>query len=109
MRRGTTINYRLRIRGVPAQWKTEITAWDPPRLFTDEQMSGPYKSWRHTHYFEQEADGTRMVDEVDYELPFGPLGDLVYRLMVRSDVEQVFNYRNACISALTLARTDDGK
>ena len=44
MRRGAKIEYRLKIRGVPAHWVTEITAWDPPRLFTDEQLSGPYKS-----------------------------------------------------------------
>jgi ligand-binding SRPBCC domain-containing protein len=100
MRNGATIRYKLRIRGVPATWVSEIVEWDPPNGFVDIQRKGPYKSWRHRHRFEEEDNGTRMVDEVRYELPFGVLGNIVHRLIVRRDVERIFNYRNACIPAL---------
>ena len=42
----------------------------PARCFVHQQLSGPYKSWIHTHWFEQTVDGTDVEDEVVYELPF---------------------------------------
>ena len=33
MQPGTMIDYRLRVRGVPLRWQSEITAWNPPRRF----------------------------------------------------------------------------
>ena len=47
--RGALIRYRLRIKGVPVRWLTEITEWHPPHTFTDVQLSGPYWVWEHTH------------------------------------------------------------
>jgi ligand-binding SRPBCC domain-containing protein len=49
MGRGTRIDYRLRIHGVPTRWESEITSWDPPRRFVYEQRRGPFKHWVHEH------------------------------------------------------------
>ena len=98
MRVGALISYRLKIRGIPAGWLTEITRWNPPYEFADFQRKGPNRLWDHTHTFHAENGGTRMVDEVRYALPFGPLGDLVHALLVRRDVELIFNYRNEWIA-----------
>ena len=57
---GTRIDYALRVHGVPIRWTSEITAWDPPFRFRDEQLRGPYSVWQHTHDFE-ERDGTLLV------------------------------------------------
>ena len=38
---GTLIDYRLRVRGVPMRWQSEITVWEPPFCFTDEQRRDP--------------------------------------------------------------------
>jgi ligand-binding SRPBCC domain-containing protein len=38
-----------------------------------------------------------MTDHVDYELPFGFLGDLVHMVWVRRDVESIFAYRERII------------
>ena len=100
MKPGALIEYKLRIHGLPTRWLTEITNWNPPYQFVDEQRKGPYKLWRHTHRFAPVAKGTSIVDEVHYELPLGPIGDLVHRLMVRRDVERIFDFRNSTIPAV---------
>jgi ligand-binding SRPBCC domain-containing protein len=100
MREGALIAYRLRVRGLPVGWLTKITRWNPPFEFADIQVKGPYKVWDHTHRFLEENGGTRMIDEVQYELPLGPLGDLAHWMMVRRDVENIFTYRNTVIAEL---------
>ena len=96
---GTVICYRLRLYGIPFYWRTEICEWNPPHCFVDEQSKGPYKQWRHTHGFEAHGDRTKMVDDVQYSLPFGILGRVVHALKVRGDVNRIFDYRRLQINA----------
>jgi ligand-binding SRPBCC domain-containing protein len=62
--------------------------------FRDVQIRGPYALWEHTHSFEPDGrGGTIMRDHVVYRLPLGPLGRLAQRLLVRRDLERIFDYR----------------
>jgi ligand-binding SRPBCC domain-containing protein len=90
MRRGATLDYRLRLRGVPFHWRTEITAWEPESRFRDEQRRGPYRYWRHSHLFRAERDGTVVEDGVDYDVPGGYA---VHQLLVGPDLIRIFTYR----------------
>jgi ligand-binding SRPBCC domain-containing protein len=104
MGKGTLIRYRLRVHRMPVSWLTQITAWEPPHRFVDEQMKGPYALWHHTHTFEALADGgTLMRDVVRWRVGFGPLGAVANRLVVRRDVEAIFDYRAQRIPALLAA------
>ena len=94
MQVGTRIDYRLRVHGFPLHWQTEITAWEPPFRFVDEQRRGPYRQWIHTHTFEEHDGGTRCRDEVLYAVPGGRF---VNWLMVRRDVEKIFAYRSTVL------------
>jgi len=100
MRQGARIAYRLRLRGIPIRWLTEIETWDPPRQFVDVQRKGPYKLWRHTHRFFEVPGGTKIEDTVNYELPFGWIGRLVNRAQVRRDVARIFEFRSQRIHEL---------
>ena len=97
MRMGTLIDYRLRLRGIPVRWRTEIIAWDPPRSFIDVQVRGPYRKWVHRHDFVAENGGTRVDDTVRYAVPGGALVD---RLIVRPDLDRIFEYRHSAIRNL---------
>lgn len=100
---GAVYDYRLRLRGLPLRWRTLITAWEDGRRFQDLQVRGPYALWRHTHTFEDTAEGgTRMTDEVHYRLPLGILGALALPL-VRRDVARIFAYRETVLAALAAA------
>lgn len=96
---GTLIEYRLRLHGVPVRWRTRIEAWEPPHRFVDAQIKGPYSLWEHTHTFEEDGPGATMIrDRVRYSIPFGPLGELADRLLVRRDLKQIFDYRRDAVA-----------
>jgi len=90
---GTEIRYRLKVHGVPVGWRTEITVWEPPHRFVDTQRQGPYRQWIHEHRFTAVPGGTRMRDTVDFALPGWILEPLIYRWLVRRDIEQIFSFR----------------
>jgi ligand-binding SRPBCC domain-containing protein len=96
---GTLIEYRLRLHGIPVRWRTRIEAWEPPRRFVDMQIKGPYSLWEHTHTFEQDGpEATIIRDRVRYSIPFGPLGELADRLLVRRDLKQIFDDRRDAVA-----------
>jgi hypothetical protein len=64
--------------GSPSPGQSEIQRWHPPEAFVDVQLRGPYKRWVHTHRFLEEDRATIIEDEVQYVLPYWPLGELVY-------------------------------
>lgn len=78
VRAGTRIDYVLVLFGLPLRWRTRITEWIPNVRFVDEQESGPFAIWRHTHVFERTKAGTRVHDRVEYALPLGPVGRAVH-------------------------------
>ena len=89
---GTLIDYRLRLRGLPIRWRTEISSWDPPHSFTDRQLKGPYYLWEHLHTFTEVDGGTEVRDQVWYRVPGGAI---VHSLFVKNDLLRIFRYRMA--------------
>jgi ligand-binding SRPBCC domain-containing protein len=105
MRKGARIEYRIRLFGVPFSWLTEITCWEPGIRFVDEQISGPFRIWIHEHCFQSIDDSTtRIRDEVQYALPFEPIGRLAHPL-VRSRLNRVFEYREERVRELLIGPT----
>ena len=107
MERGTLIDYRIRIHGVPVKWRTQITCWEPPHRFVDQQLKGPYRWWHHEHRFEQCEQGTRVIDEVEYA---AALGWITEPLFVSGDVDRIFSFRehalHAALGGHSAARVD---
>lgn len=100
MKPGVQIRYQLSLYGIPFNWLTEITVWEPGVQFVDRQLSGPYKLWVHTHSFR--ADGplrTIIEDEVQYALPLEPLGHLALPI-VRKKLNRIFQYREEQVAKL---------
>jgi NADH dehydrogenase len=105
MRVGLVVEYRIRpALKIPVKWTSLISDYAPDSHFTDVQVRGPYRRWRHLHRFSADGEGTVVTDEVTYELPFGPIGDLVHRVWVRPRLEQIFAYRGALMDRLLAPR-----
>jgi hypothetical protein len=94
MAAGTLIDYQLKIHGVPVRWQSEITVWNPPFQFADEQRRGPYRRWIHTHTFTEKDGGTLCHDHVEYAVPGGKLVNWIF---VRNDIKKIFDYRAAAL------------
>jgi ligand-binding SRPBCC domain-containing protein len=94
---GTRIDYDLRFRRVPIRWRSEITVWEPPLRFVDEQIRGPYRRWVHIHTFTPVDDGTLVHDHVEYAVPGGRV---IERFVVRRDIERIFDYRSQALDVI---------
>ena len=72
-------------------WVARHEGFVEGRQFVDVMVSGPFRSWRHTHRFEPDGNGgSKLVDEIEYKLPMNlPLGRLVSKKLKR-----MFTYRH---------------
>jgi len=104
MQAGTIIDYRLRLFGIPFRWRTLISEWSPPWRFVDEQVLGPYGEWIHTHTFSERQGRTSISDEVRYQLPVWPVGELASPV-IRRRLDEIFGFRQRTILELMGART----
>jgi ligand-binding SRPBCC domain-containing protein len=85
------------IRVAPLVWirlEAVHTACERPRMFVDEQVRGPFRSWRHQHVMTAADGGTRLTDIIDFEPPFGPLGRLFSPLLILPRLRKLFAYRH---------------
>jgi ligand-binding SRPBCC domain-containing protein len=87
----------VRLRCAPLIWiRTELvhTVCEPPYYFEDRQETGPFRSWRHCHAMIPVEGGTRLVDTIDYDPPFGILGRLLAPLVIERRLRRLFAYRH---------------
>jgi ligand-binding SRPBCC domain-containing protein len=79
---------------ITARWVAQYTFYDPPHLFEDVQVKGPFRSWRHRHIVAPHAEGAILRDEIDYEPPLGFLGRALAPLFVQRRLQKLFDYRH---------------
>lgn len=91
--KGSLINYKLKIHGVPVRWKTLISEWKENEFFIDEQLKGPYSKWHHVHSFVPVPGGCLLRDEITYRVPGLIFGKLFLGKWISSDVNAIFSYR----------------
>lgn len=101
---GQEVTWRAWHFGIPWTMTSRITELDRPHRFTDDQVRGPFATFRHVHRFEPAEDGTRMVDEVAFTAPLGPLGRLAERLLLARRLRELIEERNRYLGAMAEAR-----
>lgn len=94
---GARIRYKFRLHRVPAIWHSEITVWEPPYRFVDEQRIGPFRWWSHEHLFEETKGVTVARDNITYDVP---LGRFVHILFVRRHLHRLFTHRHRQLKAI---------
>lgn len=83
-REGEVMNLRWGVAGFfPVRWGAVIDSYEADRSFSDLQVSGPFRYWRHTHRVEPYGAGTRHTDVVEFATGLGPAGDLALAIALR--------------------------
>ncbi len=78
----------------PSRWVAEHTKYEPPKMFEDVQISGPFASWRHQHIVLSHDAGAILRDEIEFEPPLWFLGKISARAVIVPKLEQMFAYRH---------------
>jgi len=81
------------VLGIKTNWVTEITHVIDQHYFVDEQRFGPYALWHHKHFIQPVEGGVEMEDIVDFKIPFGFIGRLIYPILVKPKLKEIFEYR----------------
>ena len=105
---GSEAVIETRILGfLPARWVARHTAYDPPRMFEDVQVKGPFRFWRHRHFVAPHASGALLRDEIEYEPPLGICGRLAAPFLIIPRLEKLFAYRHAATRAWCEETSDE--
>ncbi|MEV6377775.1 SRPBCC family protein [Micromonospora musae] len=98
---GQTVTWQARHFGVTWRMTVQITEYESPHRFVDEQVSGPFRRWRHEHLLTPGPDDpttTVMRDVVDFAAPGGPAGSLVAAVILRPHLQRLIERRNRFIA-----------
>jgi len=106
---GSRVIFSMRGPFGPIRWIGRYTEFVPPHAvafgeegrYVDEQVEGPFKSWRHAHEFEAiNSHTTRIVDRITYQPPYAPFGWLIDLFVVRPRLKKVFAHRQIVLKNL---------
>jgi ligand-binding SRPBCC domain-containing protein len=96
---GQEVTWRAWHFGVPIRMTSRITEMQAPFYFVDEQAKGPFRRFRHVHEFTEDSGGTVMVDRIEFEAPFGPIGRLAEKLVLARYLQELIGQRNQHLAA----------
>lgn len=94
---GETVTWRARHKGIWMNLQSTISVMEEYSYFVDEQVKGPFKHYRHEHYFEEKEGVVIMKDVFDFESPLGVLGRIANKIIAYSYLKDLLIRRNDLI------------
>ncbi|WP_329563239.1 SRPBCC family protein [Streptomyces uncialis] len=92
---GDHVTWEARHFGIKWRMTSRISAYEKPGSFVDEQVTGPFRRWHHTHRFVPDGrGGTVMHDEIQFAAPFGLLGAAVETVVLARYMRNLILARN---------------
>lgn len=92
-----TVTWQATHFGIRQQLTSKITAFERPYYFTDEQVTGIFKSLIHQHSFEKVGNKVVMKDVFEFHSPFGMIGKLFNHLVLANYLKKLLLKRNQII------------
>ncbi len=94
-----TVTWRGKHFGKYLTHQSKITSFDFPTYFTDEMIKGNFKSFKHQHFFCTSSKTTKMVDILYYKTPYGILGKIFDKLILKKYLTDFLMKRNQSIKS----------
>jgi len=94
---GETVTWKAKHLMKTRIMKMRISEMTRPLSFVDEMVEGDFKSFRHQHHFKQIDNGIFMIDIVDFESPYGKLGQLLNTVYLTKYLRTLLEGRNEFI------------
>ena len=92
---GTKVEFKVQAMGLVRKLTHEVTAFDDPTSFTEEQIDGPFRHWVHEHVHEaQEGGGCVVIDRIQFLPPGGVAGMIMTASKILENLEDGFDYRH---------------
>lgn len=92
---GGVLVFQYRTGPMRGRWVALHEGNVPGRRFVDEQVLGPFASWRHTHSFEPAGeDSSALHDHVEYALPGAAATGRLGAVPARRALERLFRFRH---------------
>jgi ligand-binding SRPBCC domain-containing protein len=95
-----TVTWSGKHFGLNLMHKSKITQFKFPTFFVDEMEEGHFKSFKHEHFFQTEKDYTVMIDRLDYETPYGFLGIIFDKIILKKYLTNFIKTRNEILKNL---------
>lgn len=92
-----TVTWKAKHFGFYLTHHSFIPEMEKPFYFVDEMTRGQFKSFRHTHTFEQKNDFVIMTDHIVYETPYWFLGKLFDFFVLKKYLTDFIQKRNKVI------------
>ncbi|WP_204345232.1 SRPBCC family protein [Psychroserpens algicola] len=92
---GEWVTWEAKHFGITQQLTSKITEFDRPNYFTDEMVSGTFKSFKHEHRFISKGSGTLIRDKFYFQSPYGIFGKLANILFLKRYMKHLLETRNA--------------
>ncbi|MDO6657233.1 SRPBCC family protein [Anaerobacillus sp. 1_MG-2023] len=90
---GDAVTWEATHFGIKQKLTAKITGMQEPDWFIDEMTKGAFKSFVHSHRFEEIDDVTLMIDEFSYEAPFGLIGSIANLLFLKKYMKNLLEKR----------------
>ncbi|MFW2369125.1 MAG: TIGR01777 family oxidoreductase [Desulforhopalus sp.] len=96
---GGMVRLKMHAGPLPFFFTARHTQDIPGVMFQDIQEKGPFRSWSHTHYFDDNPAGTILRDLVEYELPGDRFLPGFVKNHVTKSLEALFHHRKSLLTA----------
>ena len=91
---GIEIGSLVQLKVGPFDWVALHSAFEDNRYFEDQQISGPFRQWIHSHEFEKAGEATRLTDRIEYEIFGGPTINYLFGWVMKLGLHQMFRHRH---------------
>ena len=94
---GESVTWRAKHLGFYQTLTSKVTVFEFPNKFTDEMVSGIFKSFKHEHVFKEKNGKTLMIDIFDYKAPLGIIGKLVDLIFLKQYMSSFLSKKNTIL------------